>query len=124
MIAATMIAIGGALGALARYALFLFVHRFATLHFPYGILTVNLVGCFLMGLIAPILIHKLLLSAIWRQILLVGFLGSFTKFSTFSWDTILLFEEGAYFSAVNYVLMSVIGCLVATFLGLWMGRFI
>ena len=124
MMQALAIAIGGALGALSRYLMYIVVHRYATLSFPYGILTVNLVGCFLMGLIAPILIDRLLMSSIWRQILLVGFLGSFTTFSTFTWDTIILFEEGAYFSAGIYVLMSVIGCLLATLVGLWMGRMI
>ena len=124
MMQALAIAVGGALGALSRYLTYLLVHRFATLSFPYGILTVNLSGCFLMGLIAPILIDKLLMSPMWRQVLLVGFLGSFTTFSTFTWDTILLFEEGAYFSASIYVLMSVVGCLLATLIGVWMGRMI
>lgn len=116
------IAIAGAAGCLSRYWLSLGVNRALGHHFPYGILVVNIVGCLLIGLLDAILIERLFLAPIWRTTLLIGFLGGFTTFSSFSLDTIKLLETGDYLKALIYVLLSVFVCLAATVAGLWLGR--
>ena len=108
---------GGALGSAAR----LLVGR-ATLagfgpNFPYGTLTVNLVGGLAMGVLAGILARHPNSEA-WRLLLSVGVLGGFTTFSSFSLDTIALIERGSIGTALGYVLVSVIGSILAVFVGL------
>ncbi|MDR6848509.1 MAG: fluoride efflux transporter CrcB [Sphingomonas sp.] len=108
---------GGALGSAAR----LLVGR-ATLagfgpNFPYGTLTVNLVGGLAMGVLAGILARHPNSEA-WRLLLGVGVLGGFTTFSSFSLDTIALIERGSIGTALGYVLVSVIGSILAVFVGL------
>lgn len=108
---------GGALGSAARFL----VGR-ATLagfgpNFPYGTLTVNLVGGLAMGVLAGILARHTNGEA-WRLLLGVGVLGGFTTFSSFSLDTIALIERGSVGTALGYVLVSVIGSILAVFVGL------
>jgi fluoride exporter len=108
---------GGALGSAARFL----VGR-ATLagfgpNFPYGTLTVNLVGGLAMGVLAGILARHPNSEA-WRLLLGVGVLGGFTTFSSFSLDTIALIERGSIGTALGYVLVSVIGSILAVFVGL------
>ncbi|MBP2275231.1 MULTISPECIES: fluoride efflux transporter CrcB [Sphingomonas] len=108
---------GGALGSAARFL----VGR-ATLagfgpNFPYGTLTVNLVGGLAMGVLAGFLARHANGEA-WRLLLGVGVLGGFTTFSSFSLDTIALIERGSLGTALGYVLVSVIGSILAVFVGL------
>lgn len=108
---------GGALGSAARFL----VGR-ATLagfgpNFPYGTLTVNLVGGLAMGVLAGVLARHANGEA-WRLLLGVGVLGGFTTFSSFSLDTIALIERGSLDTALGYVLVSVIGSILAVFVGL------
>jgi CrcB protein len=112
---------GGALGSAARFL----VGR-ATLagfgpNFPYGTLTVNLVGGFAMGLLAGLLARHNAHDN-WRLLLGVGVLGGFTTFSAFSLDVVTLFERGDLATALGYALVSVIGSIVALFLGLTLTR--
>ena len=117
-----VIAIGGAFGAVFRQLTAQSIYQLTGQKFPYGILVVNVLGSFLIGLLAVIFMDRFVESATLRAALLVGFLGSFTTFSTFSIDTINLFEQGNIMLAVLYVLSSVILCLMATFIGLFIGR--
>lgn len=120
-----VIAIGGALGATCRYGVAHFVHERLGTGFPYGILTVNILGSFLMGLLAILLIKHLHVGSLWRDAILVGFLGAFTTFSSFSLDTILLLQLGQVAKALSYVLLSMVVCLLATGAGMWLsGRFL
>ena len=88
------IAAGGALGALARHFLAQQVMHLSGGGFPYGILAVNVVGCFLMGLLIEVSALVWQPGAALRAFLAVGFLGAFTTFSTFSLDVALLYERG------------------------------
>ena len=113
---ALAIALGGAVGALSRHYMAAAVSRAFGLGFPYGTLTVNVVGCFLMGLLVEALALRFSITPEARGFLAVGLLGGFTTFSAFSLDAVLLYERGAFAAAAAYVAVSVvcsIGGLVA-----------
>lgn len=111
------IAVGGAVGSILRYVLGGAVQRLAGGGFPYGTLVVNALGCFVIGLLAELFMN-LEPPAAWRALLVVGFCGGFTTFSTFSNETIGLFEAGSYWKAFAYVLGGVVLSLAATALGI------
>ena len=116
------IAGGGALGAILRFGVSNSIHRLLGRDFPYGTLVVNTVGSLLMGLCFVLLVERMVVSAEWRSALLVGLLGAFTTFSTFSFETLALFNAGAPIKALVNIMMSVMLCLLATWLGMTLGR--
>ena len=116
------IAAGGALGAVMRYLTSTGIHALLGRGFPYGTLSVNILGSFAMGFLFIVMIERSSLGVEWRALILVGFLGAFTTFSTFSMETINLLEDGAVFKALMNVMVSVITCLLATWLGVIIGR--
>ncbi len=116
------IAAGGAIGALMRFWVSNAVHQLLGRGFPYGTLSVNLIGSLLMGFLAYFMLERLALSVEWRAAILIGFLGSFTTFSTFSMETLNLLLDGAYAKAFANMLVSVSLCLLATWIGLWLAR--
>ena len=116
------IAFGGALGAISRYWLSTAVERFNASMFPLGTFSVNVLGSFLIGVIFIIFAEKLQLVEQWRPIIVIGFLGAMTTFSTFSLDALLLFQQGHYNTALLYVLSSVLVCLFAAFAGMQFTR--
>ena len=121
MIRLLAVAAAGALGALARYGLSGLVHRWAGPSFPWGTLVVNLLGCFLLGLLATLSVERWTLSATSRAAVLIGFLGAFTTFSTFSWETLQLLLEGAVARALLNAAGSVLLGLVAAWAGYVLG---
>ncbi|MDZ7737043.1 MAG: fluoride efflux transporter CrcB [Gammaproteobacteria bacterium] len=116
------IAAGGAGGALMRYWCSQGVHALLGRDFPYGTLTVNVFGSLLMGLLFVLLIERQFVSAEWRALLLIGVLGSFTTFSTFSIETLNLLEQGEALKAGLNILFSVSLCLIACWAGVILGR--
>lgn len=118
------IAFGGALGAVTRFWLHGAVQRFNGNHFPLGTFSVNVLGSFLIGVFFVVLAEKAQLSEAWRPVIVVGFLGAMTTFSTFSLDALLLFEQGHYNTALFYILSSVTLCLFAAFAGMQITRVI
>ncbi len=116
------IAIGGSLGALLRYGVANGVHAVLGRGFPYGTLIVNVSGCLAMGLLYVLLVERLALGPEWRAALLIGVLGAFTTFSSFSMETFALFEAGERVKALMNVLLSVSLCLAAVWLGVLVGR--
>jgi CrcB protein len=116
------IAGGGAIGALLRYWVSTGVYALAGRNFPYGTLAVNVAGSLMMGLLFVLLIERMAENSIWRAALLVGLLGAFTTFSTFSIETLNLVEEGAYTRALLNMLLSVVLCIAAAWLGVKLGR--
>ena len=117
-----LIAAGGAIGAVMRFLTQATVYEIAGRGFPYGTLTVNVLGSFLMGLLSIFLVEKFNLSAEWHLAILVGVLGSFTTFSTFSIETLVLFEQGDLFKAMSNILLSVTLCIVSVWVGAYLAK--
>lgn len=116
------IGLGGAIGALARYFLSSQITHFAGSGFPWGILIVNILGCFIMGVIAELGALSWNLSPEMRAFLTTGILGGFTTFSAFALDTALLTERGDLVAGMAYVAASVAGSIAALFAGLSLVR--
>jgi CrcB protein len=110
------VALGGALGSVARYLVGIGSGRLFGLGFPWGTLIINIAGSFLIGVFAELLALKWDLPQAGRVFLTVGICGGFTTFSTFSLDTYVLMERGEFWPAAAYIVGSVvlsIGALVA-----------
>lgn len=112
---------GGAVGSAARYLTGRVMGAWLGLDYPWGTLTVNLVGGFLMGVLVGILARNNAGEG-WRLLLGVGALGGFTTFSAFALDVVVLAERGAMASAALYAIASVVGAIVALFAGLSLVR--
>lgn len=120
-----MIALGGALGAISRAALSGWVTKSIGAlgtGFPFGTLAVNFLGSFLMGICAVIILDHFKMPGYWRELVMVGFLGALTTFSTFSLEGLSLIHAGEFMAALTYFLASVIGCVFACFLGWHVAR--
>ncbi len=116
------IALGGAGGALARYGIYLLVHGESPVRFPWATLAVNALGSFAIGIAYVLIVERGMLHPDWRHIAMIGFLGAFTTFSTFSLEALSLFEAGQLSLALGYVALSVAACLLAVWAGMWMVR--
>lgn len=118
------VATGGALGAAGRYLVMVQIGQWFGNGFPWGTLAVNIVGCFVMG----VLIEAMAL--VWspgpelRALLTVGVLGGFTTFSTFSMDFAFLLQRGEIVASGVYVLASVVLCLIGIYAGLHLARLV
>lgn len=112
----------GGLGCIARYAVSGWVYALFGRTLPYGTLAVNVLGSLLLGLIMEGSLRSTLLSPELRLGLTVGFLGGFTTFSTFSYETVRLLEEGSFLAAGANVLLNVTVCLLAVMLGIYLAR--
>lgn len=117
------IAAGGALGALLRYWMSTYVYSILGRGFPYGTLVVNILGSLLMGYLFIVLVERMASDAVWRAALLIGVLGAFTTFSTFSIETVNLIEDGAYIKALANVFLSAVLCIMAAWVGVLAGRY-
>jgi fluoride exporter len=117
-----MVAVGGALGSLARYLVAGAVQPAWWPGFPFGIFVVNITGGLAMGLITGLAALKLNLTPEMRAFLTTGILGGYTTFSTFSLDSAMLMERGAFVQAGAYVVGSVVLSILALFTGLWIMR--
>lgn len=116
------IAIGGATGALLRFWVSGLVYSWLGRGFPYGTLAVNVIGSLLMGILSVWLIERFSLGPEWRAAVLIGFLGAFTTFSTFSMETLNLIEAGAHAKALANMAVSVVLCVGAAWVGVIAGR--
>jgi CrcB protein len=117
-----VIALGGAVGALARYGLSGAVHRFASPYFPWGTFVVNVAGCLVFGFIAGLTDERLTIDQTTRAFLLVGVLGAFTTFSTFSFETVELLRNGETAAALMNAGGQLMLGMVAMFGGVLVGR--
>jgi len=116
------IALGGAGGAVSRHLLANWVYRTWDGIFPFGTLLVNVLGSFAIGVLYVILVERQFLHPDWRAVLIVGFLGAFTTFSTFSIETITLLQSGHAALAAAYMLGSAVVCVAMAGLALQLTR--
>ena len=116
------IMLGGAFGAASRYGVSLLAVQLLGKGFPYGTLIVNVLGSLLMGFLSIYFLTKTNLDPMVRMAVLVGFLGSFTTFSTFSMDTLMLLESGAVAKGLLNIALSVSLSLLAVWIGMLIAR--
>ena len=114
----------GALGCVTRYYLSGWVYELLGRSFPSGTFAVNILGAFLIGLIMEFGLRSTLLPVNLRTGLTIGFLGGLTTFSTFSYETFRLLEDGELLTATTNMLVSVIVCLTFTWLGIHTARYL
>ena len=114
-----LVAVAGALGAMARYAL---VNLVGGRSCPWGTMTVNIIGSFLMGIAYIIIVEKSLISPDMRPLFMTGFLGAFTTYSAFSLEAWQLLDRGEWIPALSYILGTTILCIFALFIGVLMAR--
>ena len=117
-----MVMAGGSLGALSRYGIGLLSAKLWGTHFPWGTLVVNLAGCFLIGLIFALADRVRLLTPDVRLLLITGYLGALTTFSSFSLETVNAGRSGMQMLPLANVLINNVGGFFLTFFGLWLGR--
>lgn len=116
------VGVGGGLGALIRYFLAGAIQPAWWPGFPFGIFVVNITGGLVMGLITGLAALKIQMTPEVRAFLTTGILGGYTTFSTFSLESALLMERGAYMQAAAYIIGSVVLSIAALFAGLWIVR--
>ena len=118
-----VVAIGGAFGSVARLLLSRTVQTLLPYeNLPWGIICVNVLGCFLIGVLYSLFQFHILENLVWRAGLIIGVLGGFTTFSSFSLDTVVLLQKGLMFAAFSNVMISLVYCLSATIVGIWIAR--
>lgn len=111
------VALGGALGAMGRYAIVLYTLPIITHRFPVATLITNVLGSLLIGVVYVLVVEKAVLGEQARLVLMTGFLGAFTTFSTFALESLTLFQNGHAAMAAGYLIISVLGCLLAVWAG-------
>lgn len=119
-----LIGSGGFAGSISRYLLASYVDKQLNSLFPYGTFTVNVIGCLILGMIYSLAEKNQIVTAEMRFLLATGFCGSFTTFSTFSYDNQLLFQQQQWGQLSLYIVGSVLVGLLATFGGIALGRVI
>lgn len=119
-----LIAVAGGLGAISRYALSCAAVRVLGSDFPYGTLLVNILGCLLIGLLMHIGLTTDIIPRSLGLVLSIGFLGSFTTFSMFSYETVRYIQDGAWLGVAGNIGANVILGILATIAGLTLGQVI
>lgn len=111
------ISLGGILGANSRYLVGLYVAERLGTTFPYGTLIINVTGSLIIGFFLTLVTERASIDPLWRLFFATGFLGAYTTFSTYTYETATLMREGAYVPAVLYVTGSVIVGMIGVFAG-------
>ncbi|MCE7963067.1 MAG: fluoride efflux transporter CrcB [Acidobacteria bacterium ACB1] len=117
-----LVGIGGLIGSILRYLASVFFAEHVNSPFPYATLIVNIVGCFLIGLLFAVSDRWEVLSPEWRILLTTGFCGGFTTFSTFSYESVRLMQDGEMLFAFANVAVSVLAGFAATWLAIVLVR--
>jgi CrcB protein len=119
-----LVGIGGGLGSILRYSISLFVQRYYNDHFPVATLVVNFIGCLLIGVLIALLGRSVAMQSEIKLLLITGFCGGFTTFSAFASENIQLFQSGQINTAMVYILLSVVLCLLAVWCGMLVAIFL
>ena len=116
------VALGGALGSLARYAVGLWIYERMGTRFPYGTFVINISGCFIIGFALTVLDEHMGLPPAWRLAIPIGFVGAYTTFSTFEYETLRLAHNGQALTGLLYIVLSVVLGYGAVWMGTVTGR--
>lgn len=122
MINIIWIALGGAIGSLLRYFSYQVSARLLPADFPYATLLVNAMGSLLIGFLAIMITNSLNIAQPLRALLIIGFCGSFTTFSTFSLENIHLLQSQHYWQLSLNILLNVVLCMVTVYIGMWLAH--
>jgi CrcB protein len=117
-----LVAVGGAVGSVARYLMASSIQSSTGWSFPIGTVLVNILGCFLIGILYVLLVARPDPRQDLRALLMVGVMGGFTTFSSFSLETVTMAMNGNYTGATLNVVLSVAACLAGTVLGISLAR--
>jgi len=117
-----VVGLGGFVGAIARYAIGVWVETFWRRDFPLATFLINVTGCFIIGFVLTAVAERAPIDPLWRLLIATGFVGAYTTFSTFEWETHRLTESGALGWALANVLASILIGFVAVRLGVQLGR--
>ena len=110
--------IGGGTGSIFRHYLSNFIQGYFSMSFPFGTLGVNILACFILGLVAGATENVIQLSPVSRYLLITGFCGGFSTFSAFSFESLRLLQEEKYVYLITYIVVSIVFCIGATFAGM------
>ena len=111
------VALGGSIGAIARYLTVLFAQNTWGLRFPYGTLLVNTFGSFIAGFLLTFLVGRYNAGEYWRLFFFTGFLGAYTTFSSFAAETLLMFKDGQWLKLCSNIMLNNIGSLAMVLVG-------
>jgi CrcB protein len=117
-----MVGVGGFVGAIARFWLASYIGGKMGTRFPYGTLVINVSGSFLVGLVVTVLAEKMQWSQHWRYLIPIGFIGAYTTFSTFEYETLRTVQDGQFLIAFLNITLSVVVGFVAVWAGVATGR--
>lgn len=124
MLTLLLVGLGGGLGSISRFGLSEFIYKIFGKSFPHGILIVNILGCLIIGALAAFFQKERLLEHFltphFRALLITGFLGGFTTFSSFSLDALTLLQKGEWSKAIIYIMLSVFISMIAVFVGFYL----
>ena len=112
-----MIALGGAVGAIARYQVAAMIQARVPAGFPLGTFVVNITGCLVMGIATTLLTERLVVHPNWRFLIPIGFVGAYTTFSTFELETFRAMNEGSFLIGAG----NIVGSVLAGYISLWIG---
>lgn len=118
------IAIGGSLGSIARYWVGSSVAARLGVKFPYGTFVINITACIIIGFSLTFLGKRAELGAAWRFLVPVGFIGAYSTFSTYEWETFSSLRSGGYLFAASYALGSLVFGLIAVWFGAFLGELV
>lgn len=116
------VALGGSIGAIARYLTVLFAQNTWGLRFPYGTLLVNTFGSFIAGFLLTFLVGRYNAGEYWRLFFFTGFLGAYTTFSSFAAETLLMFKESQWLKLCSNIMLNNIGSLAMVLVGALLAR--
>jgi CrcB protein len=117
-----LVAVGGAFGAVARFVLGNLVAGFLGYRWPWGTFVVNVSGCFVIGLFLTLTTERYAVAEAWRYVVPIGFVGGYTTFSSYQYETLKLVEQGAWPRALSYVLASTVAGFASVWAATWIAR--